>query len=338
MANIDRTVAIHPGKPLKVTDLGQNEIWLQNWIAEDASRLGLGDVRVLAQELNLGKGGSLDILAADGDRYYSIEVQLGEVDASHGFRALDYWARNRLRYPGKTHIAVLIAESTGGRYRHALEALVEFLPLIVIELRVWRGRDEAILIPSIELFSPHLDLAGLPGGAESERTKDDWRAELTDEAWRFHEQFSEWAANSLGEIRVDYTPRSYIGIRRGRRVWAPLWPRKDGAGVYLPDPDRSKEADPSAAFERFVEILRPEGLELSWQSQYNAGANPIFVRLRTKDLAKPSVQGFLRATFEILEPEALPWSERNPLNEPRGDVSHQASSLVAEETLGQTSG
>jgi hypothetical protein len=26
-------------------------------------------------------------------------VQLGEVDASHGFRVLDYWARNRARYP-----------------------------------------------------------------------------------------------------------------------------------------------------------------------------------------------------------------------------------------------
>jgi hypothetical protein len=38
--------------------------------------------------------GSLDNLAADGDIYYSAEVQLGEVDASHGFRVFDYWARN----------------------------------------------------------------------------------------------------------------------------------------------------------------------------------------------------------------------------------------------------
>jgi hypothetical protein len=40
----------------------------------------------VAQELTAPRGGSLDILAADGDTYYSIEVQLGDVDASHSFR------------------------------------------------------------------------------------------------------------------------------------------------------------------------------------------------------------------------------------------------------------
>jgi hypothetical protein len=53
----------------------------------------------------------VDILAADGDTYYSVEVQLGEVDASHSFRVFDYWARNRLRFEGKTHVAVLVVEA-----------------------------------------------------------------------------------------------------------------------------------------------------------------------------------------------------------------------------------
>ncbi len=302
------------GSAMKVSDLGHDEIWLQNWLASSPSRLGLGDVKVLAQELHQGKAGSLDILAADGDRYFSIEVQLGEVDASHGFRVLDYWARNRQRYPGQTHVAVLIAESTGGRYRQALEALVEFLPLIVIELQVWRGELEAVVVPRIVLAGKDLDVSTLPAGNESERTDADWRAQLTDEAWHFHERFVEWTQRH-GEIRVDYTPRSYIGVRRGRRVWAPLWPRTDGAGIYLPDPDGSREDEPSAAYERFAASLKREGIDLSWTGKYNAGANPIGPRLRTPDLDKPAVEEFLRATFEILEPGKRPWSERHPLNE-----------------------
>ena len=60
--------------------------------------------------------------------YYSVEVQLGEIDASHGFRVFDYWARNRARLLGKTHVAVLMAENAAGRYRPALEALAETVP------------------------------------------------------------------------------------------------------------------------------------------------------------------------------------------------------------------
>lgn len=69
------------GQPAKLRDLGYDEVWLQNWLAADPARLGLGEVRIVAQELTAPRGGSLDILAADGDTYYSVEVQLGEVGA-----------------------------------------------------------------------------------------------------------------------------------------------------------------------------------------------------------------------------------------------------------------
>src|SRR3954454_22615495 len=112
---------VHAGQPARLRELGYDEIWLQNWLAADSKRLGLGELTILAQELTSPRGGSLDILAAsaDGDTYYSIEVQLGEIDASHGFRVFDYWAANRARSPGKTHVAVLMAETAGGRYRQA---------------------------------------------------------------------------------------------------------------------------------------------------------------------------------------------------------------------------
>ena len=61
----------------------------------------------------------------------------------------------------------------------------------------------------------------------------------------------------------------------------------------------------------FQERLREDGLETNWQPTYNAGANPVSIRLRQTDLDKPSVQDLLRATFEILGPGATPWSERH---------------------------
>jgi hypothetical protein len=316
---------MHAGQPAKLRDLGYDEIWLQNWLAHSPARLGLGEVRIVAQELTAPQGGSLDILAADGDTYYSVEVQLGEVDASHSFRVFDYWARNRARFEGKTHVAVLVVESATGRYRPALEALAEYLPLVVIELRAWRGEAEVILVPETVVINQNLDVAGPAGTVSGEaRSEADWKASITPEAWAFHDAFIAWTRANLGEVRVDYSPKSYVGIRRGRRVWAPLWFRRDGATIYLPDPDGLRGEQQSPAMDEFQERLRKEGLEAGWQQTYNAGANPIPIRLRKADLAKPVVQELLRATFEILAPSSIPWSERHA--EPAADADGTATS------------
>jgi hypothetical protein len=108
---------------------------------------------------------------------------------------------------------------------------------------------------------------------------------------------------------VNYAPKSYVGLNRGRRVWAPLWFRKDGAYVYLPDPDGLRGQTPSPAFETFDTILEAEGVDLAWQSTYNAGSNPIALRLTRADISKSGVQQLLRATFNALDQRARPWSE-----------------------------
>src|ERR1700751_2373637 len=181
------------GKPAQLRDLGCDEIWLQNWLAADPARLGLGEVQIVAQELSAPRGGSLDILAADGDIYYSVEVQLGEVDAFHSFRVFDYWARNRVRFEGKTHVAVLVVESAAGRYRPALEALAEYLPLVVIELRAWRGEAEVALVPETVVINQNLDVAGPAGTVSGEaHSESDWQASITSEAWTFQDAFIAW--------------------------------------------------------------------------------------------------------------------------------------------------
>jgi hypothetical protein len=109
-------------------------------------------------------------------------------------------------------------------------------------------------------------------------------------------------------------------------VWAPLWFRRDGATIYLPDPDGLRGEQQSPAMDEFQERLRKEGLETNWQPTYNAGANPVPVRLRKADLAKPVIQDLLRATFEILAQGAPPWSER------QAHPSHEETGTAAEGT------
>lgn len=312
-AESDARLPLLAAQHVGIRSLGYDERWLQDWLVEDPRRLGLGDIAVVEQEQAQGAGGVLDLLALDqgSDTYYSIEVQLGEIDASHSFRVFDYWARNRARLPGRTHVAVLCAENTGGRFRMALEALAESVPLIVIELGSWQGQHEAVLIPEIVVANASLDLADTPAGAPGEeRTEEDWRAELTPEAWAFNQAFINWVRESLGEVMISYKAQSYVGVRVGRRVWAPLWPRQDGAMVYLPDPDGSRSDTQSLAFEQFEERLEAEGVSASWQPAYNAKANPVGIRLRMDDLQRPVVQELLRASFEILKPGAVAWSER----------------------------
>jgi hypothetical protein len=312
-AAAEQRIPLRAGQPGGLRALGYDERWLQDWLAAEPSRLGLGDVTIIDQEQNLGQGGLLDLLALDrgSDTYYSIEVQLGEIDGSHSFRVFDYWARNRLKVPGKTHVAVLMAENANGRFRPALEALAETVPLVVVELRCWRGEHEALLIPEIVIANDSLDLSDTPAASTTEeRTEADWRHDASEEAWQFKDTFVRWVTENLGPVRVDYKPKSYVGVRVGRRTWAPLWLRQDGATIYLPDPDGTRSDEPSLAYEQLESRLRTAGITASWVPNYNAKANPFSVRLREVDLDKPEVHSLLRASYEILADGATPWSER----------------------------
>jgi hypothetical protein len=145
-----------------IAALEKDEAWLQGWLKEKPARLGLGDLRVADGEPVQDGEGNPAFLATDDGRFFSVSVRLGELEASHGFGLLDSWARNRVRHPDKTHVAVLVTETAGDRYRPTLEALAEHLPLVVVELQAWRGEAEAIIVPHVALASDDVDLAGTP--------------------------------------------------------------------------------------------------------------------------------------------------------------------------------
>lgn len=163
------------GSVSNVAELGKDESWLQSWLKEEPARLGLGELTMADADPVQDENGNPAFLATDDERYFSVDVQLGEVDASHGFQVLDNWARNRVRHPDKTHIAVLVTENAGDRYRTTLETLAEHLPLVVVELAVWRGESEAMVVPRVALASEDVDLSTTPAMAAAAATQADIR-------------------------------------------------------------------------------------------------------------------------------------------------------------------
>jgi hypothetical protein len=152
------------GAVATLTDLGRDEGCLQGWLKEEPGRLGLG---ALSVDPSTAEDGAMDgtFVASQDGRCFSVDVQLGELDASHGFGVLDAWARNKAREPEKDHVAVLVTETCGDRYRTTLETLAKHLPLVVVELAVWRGENEALVIPHVALASEGVDLGAAPASA-----------------------------------------------------------------------------------------------------------------------------------------------------------------------------
>ncbi len=158
------TPTIVSGALSTVGELGKDEAWLQGWLKEQPSRLGLGDLDVADSAADDDRS----FVATDDERCFSVDVQLGEMEASHGFQLLDNWARNRVLHPDKTHVAVLVTETTGDRYRTTLETLAQHLPLVVVELAVWRGENEAIVVPHVALASDDVELSSTPAAKAAE--------------------------------------------------------------------------------------------------------------------------------------------------------------------------
>lgn len=269
--------------------VGCDELWLHRWILENPARLGLGDLSIKKSELShyKNKGGRLDILAYRGalDTYYEIEVMLGECDADHGFRTLDYWARERLRSPNARHVAVLVAEDLSGRYKTLIETLPQFLPFIGIEIKVLKlaHADEIATIQAFIVAQPDdliLDAGDEPGGdAKPEGQPRDrvwWESNANPTFMAAVDAIAKYCTEQVGPSRVDYTAQSYISLKKGRRCWLPMWPRSSGVYVYLPGGDGGAEDAPSDFFEAVRSELESIGMESpSWTYKYNAGANPI---------------------------------------------------------------
>jgi hypothetical protein len=294
--------------------IGKDETWLHKWIIEKPSRLGLGDLTIKTSELvhYRNKGGRLDILAyrGDVDAYYEIEVMLGECDADHGFRTLDYWARERLRFPNSRHFAVLVAEDLSGRYKTVIETLPQFLPFLAIEISVLRldSVSDVCTINATIIAQPDDPQLGLGDQPDTDaentgvlpRDRTWWEANSNGTFLSTVDAIARYCADNVGPSRLDYTAQSYISLKKGRRCWLPMWPRATGVYVYLPGGQDGSEDSPSDFYNFVREQLQVAGIESpSWTYRYNAGANPIAFAIPADRANHSVIREILKRAYEL---------------------------------------
>lgn len=150
------------GTASTLTGIGKDQAWLRGWFRDSPVRLGLGELRLVDETADAADTADATFLAGDEARCFSVAVRLGELEAAQAFAALHAWAGGRASHPDKSHAAVLVTETLGERYRGTLQTLAEHLPLVVIELAVWRGEQEAIVVPHVALASGTVDLSTAP--------------------------------------------------------------------------------------------------------------------------------------------------------------------------------
>lgn len=320
-------MTIHDYTTATLRSLGKNESNLRDWLNEKPSRLGLGEIKIRKIEVQHSTklGGRLDILAykADIDTFYEIEIMLGEADADHGFRCLDYWARERLERPNAKHVAVLVAENLSGRYKTVIETLPNFMPFIGIELRVLVLNDasnSATIFPFIVAQPDDLIRGSSDDPAKGEHTDESDNGEriesvsgkeraLRDRAW-WDENSSvgyletvdtliSSCARHCGPSTVDYTASSYVSLKKGRRCWLPMWFRKNGVYVYLPGGPGGAVDAPSDFFQVVANVLQDIGLDApAWSYKYNAGANPIAFAIPLEKANHSLILDILKTAYE----------------------------------------
>lgn len=300
-------------KTVSLKEIFRNEDWVHKWIVDKPERLGLGPFEIVDQELHYykNKGGRLDILGYNKptNTYYEIEVMLGECNSDHGFRTLDYWARERAKNPNSIHYAVLVAENLQGRYMTLIETLSQFLPFIAIELRTLQlvtESDEKIVTCKSEIIAQPDELVqqgGIVLVAEGKsvqpRDEDWWRQNSNDKYVETVNQMYEYCQKFVGTSRIDFTANSYISLKKGKRAWLPMWPRTDGFYIYLPDDGTGTIDEPSERFRKWQEVLESIGIEISWAYKYNAGANPIGFNLPKAKMNNKVVLDLLKDSYVL---------------------------------------
>jgi hypothetical protein len=135
--------------PVELRALGLDEKWLQDQISEDPGILGLGELEIAGREHRQPVGGRIDFLLrdAEAETYYEVEVMLGELDASHIIRTIEYWDIERQRRPSFTHRAVIVAEHITARFFNVLRLLNRAVPMIAVQLSAFPIDSAVVLHP-----------------------------------------------------------------------------------------------------------------------------------------------------------------------------------------------
>jgi hypothetical protein len=294
-------------KRISIKDAGTDENWLHNWITENPERLEIGNFEIKKQELRQPKngGGRLDILGYNksSNTYYEIEVMLGDCDSDHGFRTLDYWAREKSNNPDAFHYAVLVAENLQGRYKTIIETLPQYLPFIAIEIQTFKMRDEdkeyitcrSEIIAQPDFMNKDLD--------KKEFAKDEawWRQnkEGGDEYVDICKEIHDLLRKDFPEIQIDFSITSYISIKKGRRVLMYISKRENACYISLPDDGTGSEDEPSERYKEWEAKLLTIDIKPKWDMK-NSQYSPISFNLPRAKINHAVVMDLFRDSYKLL--------------------------------------
>lgn len=126
---------------------------IQQFIYDDPSCLGLGELTAINKEKIQPAGGRLDLLFVDDDNTrYEIEVQLGPTDPSHIIRTIEYWDNERKRYPQYDHCAVIVAEEITNRLYNIIQLFNGSIPLIALQMEASEIDDEKVQLNFVKVL------------------------------------------------------------------------------------------------------------------------------------------------------------------------------------------
>jgi len=198
-----------------------NEDWLKKIIIKDPAILGLGDLILIDKERRQPHAGILDLLFEDPDIEdkirYEVEVQLGELNASHIIRTIEYWDIERRRYPQYKHIAVIVAEDITRRFLNVINLFNGALPLIAIQLNAISTEDKNISLVFTKIFDANTFGPDDEDEASNEKeTRDYWDKKATPRTVSLADDILKLLKDSIKDkvvanVELKYT-KYYIGL------------------------------------------------------------------------------------------------------------------------------
>lgn len=254
-----------------------SEKWVQSIIEQDPSLLGIGDVIVKDVERVHAGAGRLDLLLQDADGHgrYEVEIQLGSIDESHIIRTLEYWDKERRRYPQYDHTAVIIAEDVTSRFLNVISLFNGFIPVMAIQMKAIETPEGIGLDFTKVLDTVQLGVVDDDEDAAEPTDRNYWEnIRATPKTVKLADQIFEIVQAFVPEVTQSYN-KHYIGFWIGGRAcnFAVCRPQKSGLRLNIKLP-RSDELD---------ELIENSGLDFL---EYDKRWQRYRIKLQDTDVTK----------------------------------------------------
>lgn len=206
-----------------------NEDWLQEYIFEDPSRLGLGDLRAIQRERRQASGGKLDILLKDDENetLYEVEIMLGKTDESHIIRTIEYWDLERRKNPNYNHVAVIVAEEITNRFFNVISLLSNNIPIIAIQLNALVVENALVMnfVKVLDLYDQQ-DLGDIDNEPKEVVTREYWDKKAKKESMQAFDAIFKLCNDNGYETKPTYN-RGHIALSSKRNNFCWPHPRKN---------------------------------------------------------------------------------------------------------------